>query len=42
MDSTADQYIDIEFIIGLGRGIVEMLKKILSKHEELMPTLLSL
>ncbi len=42
MDSTADKYLDIEFIIGLGRGIVEMLKKILSKHEELMPTLLSL
>ena len=42
MDSTADTYLDIEFIIGLGRGMVEMLKKILSKHDELMPTLLSL
>ena len=31
-----------EFIIALGRGIVEMFKKILSRHEELMPTLLSL
>jgi len=42
MDSSADKYLNIELIIGLGRGIVEMLKKILSKHEELMPTLLSL
>ncbi len=42
MDSSADRYIEIEFIIGLGRGIVEMFKKILSKHEELMPTLLGL
>jgi hypothetical protein len=41
-DSTADQYIDIEFIIGLGRGFVEMIKKILSRHDELMPTLLAL
>jgi len=42
MDSTADQYLDIEFIISLGRGLVEMFKKILSKHEELMPGLLAL
>ena len=42
LDSNADKYLDIEFIIGLGRGIVEMMKKILSKHEELMPTLLGL
>jgi hypothetical protein len=42
MDSTADTYLDIEFIIGLGRGMVEMLKKILSKHDELMPKLLAL
>lgn len=42
MDSTADRYLDIEFIIALGRGIVEMFKKILSRHEELMPRLLSL
>ncbi len=42
LDSTADRYLDIEFIIGLGRGIVEMIKKILSKHDEVMPTLLSL
>lgn len=31
LDSTADKYLDIEFIIGLGRGIVEMVKKILSR-----------
>jgi hypothetical protein len=42
LDSTADRYLNIEFIIALGRGIVEMFKKILSRHEELMPTLLSL
>jgi hypothetical protein len=42
LDSTADRYLDIEFIIALGRGLVEMFKKILSRHEELMPTLLSL
>jgi len=42
MDSSADKYLDIEFIIGLGRGIVEMTKKIISKHEELLPKLLSL
>jgi hypothetical protein len=42
LDSTADTYLDIEFIIALGRGIVEMFKRILSRHEELLPTLLSL
>jgi len=42
LDSTADRYLDIEFIIALGRGLVEMFKKILSRHEELMPKLLSL
>jgi hypothetical protein len=42
MDSTADRYLDIEFIIALARGIVEMFKKILSRHDELIPTLLSL
>ncbi len=42
LDSTADRYLDIEFIIALGRGIVEMFKKILSRHEEVLPTLLSL
>lgn len=42
LDSTADQYLDIEFIIALGRGMVEMVKKILSRHDELLPTLLSL
>ena len=42
LDSTADRYLDIEFIIALGRGIVEMFKKILSRHEELIPRLLAL
>lgn len=42
LDSSAESYLDIEFIISLGRGMVEMFKKILSKHEELMPKLLSL
>jgi hypothetical protein len=42
LDSTADQYLDIEFIIALGRGIVEMFKKVLSRHEELIPRLLAL
>jgi hypothetical protein len=41
-DSTADQYLDVEFIIALGRGIVEMCKRILSRHEEVMPSLLSM
>jgi hypothetical protein len=42
LNSTADTYLDIEFIISLGRGLVEMFKKILSRHDELIPTLLSL
>jgi len=42
LDSTADSYLDIEFIISLGRGMVEMFKKIISKHEEILPRLLSL
>lgn len=42
LDSTADSYLNIEFIISLGRGMVEMFKKILSRHDELMPRLLSL
>jgi len=42
LDSSADRYLDIEYIIALGRGMVEMFKKILSRHDELMPALLSL
>lgn len=42
LDSTADRYLDIDFIIALGRGLVEMFKKILARHEELIPRLLSL
>jgi len=41
-DSTADTYLDAHSIYVLGRGIVEMFKRILSKHKELIPTLLAL
>ena len=42
LDSTADTYLDAHSIYVLGRGIDEMFKKILSKHEELLPKVLSL
>ena len=42
LDSTADDYLDTHSIYVLGRGIVEMFKKIISKHDELLPTLLSM
>lgn len=42
LDSTADVYLEVDFIIALGRGIVEMVKKILSRHEEVMPRLMGL
>ncbi len=41
-DSTADTYLDAHSIYVLGRGIVEMFKRILSRHDELIPALLSL
>lgn len=41
-DSAADTYLDAHSIYVLGRGIVEMFKKILSRHEELIPALLAL
>lgn len=41
-DSTADSYLNVDAIYVLGRGIVEMLKKIIAKHEELLPSLLAL
>ncbi len=41
-DSTADTYLDAHSIYVLGRGMVEMFKRILSKHEELLPMILSL
>jgi hypothetical protein len=42
LDSTSDSYLDAHSIYVLGRGIVEMFKKILSKHEEILPKILSL
>ncbi len=42
LDSTADTYLDAHSIYVLGRGIVEMFKNILSRHEELMPKILAL
>jgi hypothetical protein len=42
LDSRTDSFLDAHSVYVLGRGIVEMFKRILSKHEELMPTLLSL
>jgi hypothetical protein len=42
LDSSADAYLDAHSIYVLTRGIVEMFKQILSRHEELLPTLLSL
>ena len=42
LDSTADTYLDAHSIYVLGRGIVEMFKRILSRHDELIPALLSL
>ncbi|MEN8263179.1 MAG: DUF3786 domain-containing protein [Nitrospirota bacterium] len=42
LDSSADSYLDAHSIYVLARGIVEMFKRILSHHDELLPTLLSL
>jgi hypothetical protein len=42
LDSSANAYLDAHSIYVLSRGIVEMFKQILSKHEELLPKLLSL
>ena len=42
LDSKTDTFLDAHSVYVLGRGIVEMFKRILSKHEELIPTLLSL
>jgi hypothetical protein len=41
-DSTADSFLDIDGIYILGRGMVEMFKNIISRHEEVMPRLLAL
>lgn len=42
LDSKTDTYLDAHSVYVLGRGIVEMFKRILSRHDELIPTLLSL
>lgn len=42
IDSASGSYLDTHSIYVLGRGIVEMFKRILAKHEELIPRLLSL
>lgn len=41
-DRTADSCLDIDSIYVLGRGMVEMFKKIIDKHEELVPKLQAL
>lgn len=41
-DSTATEYLGPEVITFMGRGMVEMFQKIISKHEGCMPDLLSL
>ncbi len=41
-EGTTNAYLDTHSIYVLSRGIVEMFKRILSRHEELIPTLLSL
>lgn len=41
-DSSVDAYLEVDFIIALGRGIVEMMKRILARHEEVLPGLMSL
>lgn len=41
-DRSADTFLDSHSIYVLGRGIVEMFKRIMSNHEEMLPTLLSL
>ncbi len=42
LDSSADSYLDAHSIYVLARGIVEMFKRILSHHDELLPRLLAL
>ena len=41
-DSSADKYMDFEAVYILSRGIVEMFKKIIANHEEVMPNLLAM
>ncbi len=41
-DSSADSFLDIDAIYILGRGIVEMFKNIISRHEEMIPRLMAM
>lgn len=41
-DSTANSFLDTESIYVLGRGLVEMFTRIISRHDEILPMLLSL
>ncbi|GBE41172.1 corrinoid/iron-sulfur protein large subunit [bacterium BMS3Bbin09] len=41
-DSSADKYLDFEAVYVLSRGMVEMFKKIIANHEEVMPNLLAM
>ena len=41
-DSSADKYLDFEAVYILTRGMVEMFKKIIANHEEVMPNLLAM
>ncbi len=42
LDSSTSRYLDSHSVYVLARGMVEMFKKIISRHEELIPALLSL
>jgi hypothetical protein len=41
-DKTADHFLDIDAIYILGRGMVEMFKNIISRHEEVLPRLMAM
>jgi hypothetical protein len=41
-DSTADHFLDIDAIYILGRGMVEMFKNVISRHEEVLPRLMAM
>lgn len=41
-DSTADHFLDIDAIYILGRGMIEMFKNIISRHDEVLPKLMAM
>lgn len=41
-DASADRYLDFEAVYILSRGLVEMFKKIIANHEEMMPNLMAM